>query len=234
MPQNNKENFSNQSEFINYIVSCHLDGISEIPSLSQLSKELGISVSSIREQMEVARSLGLIDVKTRTGIKILDFNFSHSIFQAVDYSIKIKPQNFLHFSDLRRHIEASYWFEAANKLTNRDIQKLRVIVNDALKKLSNDPPFSPQNEHKDFHTSIFKRLNNPYVMGILEAYWQLYESVGLSYYTDRNYLTQVWQSHQQIVEALEVNDLNTGYQVLLSHMDLLNIRVKKDTKSVFE
>ena len=234
MSQNSKDSFSNQSEFINFIVSCHQEGISEIPSLSQLSKQLGISVSSIREQMEVARSLGLIDVKTKTGIRILDFNFSHSIFQAVDYSVKIDPKNFMNFSDLRKHVEASYWFEATNKLTVKDVQKLRVIVSEAFRKLDNKPPLIPQIEHKELHLLIFKRLNNPYVMGILEAYWGIYESVGLNYYADRDYLMQVWRYHQQIVDALEIHDLNAGYQALLSHMDLINIREKKDTQSLFE
>jgi DNA-binding GntR family transcriptional regulator len=59
------------------------------------------------------------------------------------------------------------------------------------------------------------------VLGILEAFWDAYEAVGLSVYADYNYLQEVWEYHRQMVEAINDGDFDSGYQALVSHKDLL-------------
>ncbi len=51
------------SDFLNYLAETNREGedCERLPSLQALSKQLGVSVSSLREQMEVARALGLIE-----------------------------------------------------------------------------------------------------------------------------------------------------------------------------
>ena len=44
-----------------------------IPSISELSAQLGISKASVREQLEVPKQLGFVEVRTRTGIQKHDF-----------------------------------------------------------------------------------------------------------------------------------------------------------------
>ena len=38
--------------------------------------------------------------------------------------------------------------------------------------------------------------------GILEAYWDLYESIGLAVYTDLDYLSRVWSYHRRMVDSI--------------------------------
>jgi DNA-binding GntR family transcriptional regulator len=71
-------------------------------------------------------------------------------------------------------------------------------------------------------------------MGILEAYWDLYEAVGLDVYTDLNYLQQVWAYHLKMVDAIYSGDYKTGYLALTEHMDLLNQRDKASPLQLFE
>jgi DNA-binding FadR family transcriptional regulator len=223
-----------QSKFIKFLIECQVSGNRDIPPLSKLSKHLNMSVSSLREQMEVARNMGLIEVKTRTGIKILDYSFSPSVIQSILYSIQLDRQKFLSYLDLRKHLEAGYWFQAASLLTVDDINGLRTILERATEKLYGNPSQIPHKEHRDLHLSIYKKLENPFVLGLLEAFWELYESTGLNLYTDKEYLNTVWQYHRQIIEALEASDLKRGYQVLLAHMDLINHRATNSSQSQFE
>ena len=58
-------------------------------------------------------------------------------------------------------------------------------------------------------------------MGILEAYWDAYEAVGLNMYAGYDYLQQVWDYHQRMVDAIRSGDFETGYQALVEHKDLL-------------
>ena len=46
-----------------------------------------------------------------------------------------------------------------------------------------------------------------FVKGLLEAYWEAYEAVGLSLFSDYYYLREVWTYHQGIVDAILAGDL---------------------------
>ena len=56
------------SEFIRYIFEQGYRPGDRLPSLSDLSAEIGISVGKLREQLEVARTLGLVEASPRRGI----------------------------------------------------------------------------------------------------------------------------------------------------------------------
>jgi DNA-binding GntR family transcriptional regulator len=68
---------------------------------------------------------------------------------------------------------------------------------------------------------IYSRLGNPFVQGMLEAYWQAYEEAGLNVYADYNYLQEVWKYHQTMSDAICCGDYTAGYQALIEHNDLL-------------
>jgi DNA-binding FadR family transcriptional regulator len=59
------------------------------------------------------------------------------------------------------------------------------------------------------------------VLGISEAYWEAYEAAGFNLYADYNYLQEVWNYHQLMVNAICSGDFEAGYQALLEHTDLL-------------
>lgn len=135
---------------------------------------------------------------------------------------------------IRNHIEASYWYQAVSSLSAGDIDKLQQIIRDANQKLQSDPIQIPQAEHRQLHMTIYRRLENEFVLGILETYRDIYEAVGLSVYEDRKYLEHVWQYHQQMVDSLVRHDYLSGYQALIAHMDLLYQREKQPTNLPFE
>ena len=151
-----------------------------VPPLSDLSRELRISVATLREQLEVARVLGLVEVRPKTGIRKLPYTFKPAVRQSLSYAIAVLPESFNCYADLRQHIEQAYWYEAVTKLTAPDYESLRLLVRSAKEKLAGHPVQIPHYEHRELHLSIYRRLANPFVLGMLEAYWEMYEAVGLS------------------------------------------------------
>ena len=101
---------------------------------------------------------------------------------------------------------------------------LRTLVTSAESKLNRKRIQIPYVEHRDSHLTIFKRLENPFVLGLLEAYWDAYEAVELNTYADIHYLHQVRGYHDQIVDAICVGDVILGKQLLVEHMQLFSIR----------
>jgi DNA-binding FadR family transcriptional regulator len=115
----------------------------------------------------------------------------------------------------------AYWHEAVKLLTPDDHTLLCNLVARAWEKLRGSPIQIPHPEHRELHLTIYHRLNNPFVTGLLQSYWEAYEAVGLNFFTDYNYLTEVWQYHQKMVDAICENDIEAGYKALSEHSDLI-------------
>jgi DNA-binding FadR family transcriptional regulator len=209
------------SEFLLYLAS-HEEVENGLPSLKKLSEELGVSVASLREQLEVARSLGLVEVRPRTGMRRKPYSFAPAVRQSLDYAIALNKDHFLAFADLRQHVERAYWHQAVKTLTPEDHEILKQLISRAWDKLHGSPIEIPHPEHRELHLTIYRRLNNPFVTGLLQSYWDAYEAVGLNFFTDYDYLTQVWTYHQKMVDAICMNDADAGYKALTEHTDLIH------------
>jgi DNA-binding GntR family transcriptional regulator len=139
-------------------------------------------------------------------------------------ALTLDRQHFDAFSSLRTHLEVGYWDEAVSLLTEEDADCLRALVRSAWEKLNQVRVLIPYQEHRALHLAIFRRLENPFVQGLLEAYWDAYEAVELNTYADYAYLKRVWHYHSEIVEAICAGDKARGKQLLIEHMRLLNSR----------
>jgi DNA-binding FadR family transcriptional regulator len=212
----------NISEFLRYLAA-HEEVENGLPTLNELSAELGISVASLREQLEVARALGLVEVKPgRGGTRRRSYSFTPAIRQSLGYALVLNDEHFRKYAELRKHIEAAYWHEAVEKLTVEDKNELQAIVTHAWEKLRRTPIQVPHEEHRNLHLLIYSRLENPFVTGILEAYWEAYEAVGLNVFAGGyDYLQEVWHYHQIMVESISNGDDKAGYEALVAHTDLL-------------
>jgi DNA-binding FadR family transcriptional regulator len=209
------------SEFLRYL-ALHEEAENKLPPLNDLSRELRVSVASLREQLEVARALGLVEVKPRLGMRRREYSFTPAIRQSLGYALALNDEHFRKYAELRNHVEYAFWHKAVRKLTEADKQELQNLVARAWKKLERTPIQVPHEEHRNLHLKIYSRLENPFVTGILEAYWEAYEEVGLNVFTGGyEYLQEVWQYHQRMVEAICNGNFEAGYEALVKHTDLL-------------
>ena len=208
-------------EFFQYLVSEGFEAGDRLPSLVELSQEIGISVSKLREQLEVARMLGLVEASPRRGITRTEYSFLPPVRLSLLTALELDRKRFKQYSSLRINLETAYWDEAVRKLLPEDQSVLNELMDKAWEKLRGHPVRIPHAEHRQLHLCIFNRLENPFVLGLLEAYWEIYEAVGLNLYADYSYLQQVWNYHQQMVDAICSNDQEKGYQALVEHKDLL-------------
>lgn len=222
------------TDFFEYLLTHSLENPDsvQLPSLKTISKQLNISVARLREQVEVAKALGLVEVRPRTGIKRLPYSFYPAVWRSLAYAIKFDPNLFEVFANIRKQIELAYWHEAVDALTSTDKHALQQIVDRAYEKLRGTPTRVPHDEHRELHLSIYWRLDNPFVNGIIEAYWDAYEAIGLSFYTHLDYLEEVWDYHQKMVNAIRNSDLETGYKALSDHTDLIRQRTNNSGDSI--
>src|SRR5687767_3409254 len=87
------------SEFLRYLAASE-EAENGLPTLNELSQELGVSVASLREQLEVARALGLVEVKPgRGGTRRRSFSFTPAIRQSLGYALALGDGHFQKYSD---------------------------------------------------------------------------------------------------------------------------------------
>lgn len=209
------------SDFLNYLVAHHVNPGDKLPSLNEIGDDMGVSVGKLREEVAVARQLGVVSVRPRLGIQREPFNFAEAVLPAILFSLATGEASFAQLSQLRQAIEMSFWDQAVVLLTPEDKARLGQLVNSAWAKLRGEPIHIPNGEHRQLHLTIFGRLDNPFVQGLLVAYWDAYEASELTRFMRYRYWVDVWTYHERIVEALCTNDFARGRQLLSEHFSLL-------------
>jgi DNA-binding FadR family transcriptional regulator len=213
-----------ESDFLRYLITHGCEPGVRLPSLNQISAELQVSVGKLREQLEVARMLGLVEARPKRGIECNEYRFQPAVYQSLIFALHLDRSLFNAYSTLRCQLEIAFWEEAVQQLHDEDKEELQELVKQAWAKLQHERVQIPHAEHRAFHMTIFRRLNNPFVIGLLEAYWDAYETVELNTYADYTYLTAVWQYHQWIADAIAVGAYAEAKQLHSDHMALLNTR----------
>lgn len=214
------------SEFLTYLAAKGMAPGERLPPIQQIADELGVSVGKLREQLEVARELALVEVRPKTGVRAASYSFFPSVWTSLRFALSKDPSYFDPFESLRNHVESAFFEEAVRLLSDEDKVHLKDLIDRAWRKLRGDPIQIPHAEHRDLHLTIYSRLENPFVHGILEAYWEAYENVGLHVYADYTYLHEVWTYHERMIEDILNGDFTAAHTVLVEHTGLLHSRPK--------
>ncbi len=215
---------SKQELFLDYLIERSQSDNNSSLSIEQVSGELSISTARVRELLELAKAIGLVDIQPRKGIQILPYKFSPAVRKSLYAAVRYKQEYFEQFSHLRNQIEKSYFLDAVLQLSADQKRDVTDISQRALDMLNKSKPRIPHEEHRRFHMTIYKELDNVFVIGILEAFWDLYEVVGLNLYEDLDYLINVWNYHQEIAEKINSANYKKAHAVLVEHMELIHKR----------
>jgi DNA-binding FadR family transcriptional regulator len=213
-----------RSDILRYIVENERQPGEKLPTIQQIGQELGTSVAKTRESLEVARALGAVDIKPGRGTEVAEYHFTPAATLSALYAV---GQDFARFEELRQMrnaLEIFFWEDAVRRLDEGTLARLRALIDGANERLSRTPFQVPATEHRQFHLVIFAGLDNCFVSGMLESYWDVYEAFGLNMYADLDYLQRVWGYHKRMVDAIEAGDIETSRRLLVEHMNLLSDR----------
>jgi DNA-binding FadR family transcriptional regulator len=209
------------SEFLRYLAEHHVNPGDRLPPLTEIGDEMGVSVGKLREQLAVARGMGVVSARPRLGVQREPFDFSESVLPAALFGLATGEASFNQLSRLRQAIEISFWDEAVVLLMPEDKARLGRLIAEAWAKLRGEPIHIPNSEHRQLHLTIFGRLDNPFVRGLLVAYWDAYDASELTRFMRYQYWVDVWTYHERIVEALQSDDYSCGRRLLEEHFAML-------------
>ncbi len=215
------------SEFIAYLIAHAGNGSGRLPPLAQISAETHLGIGKLREQMAVARALGLIEASPKRGIVCLRYDFLPAVRMSLEAGIALDEACFQDFAELRSRLEVTFWADAVTSLNAQDLDRLVALCQTATHKLESEFVEIPHAEHREFHLHIFAKLGNPFVLALLTAYWDAYQIVAPKYYEELDHLRRIWRFHQAITDALQTGDVEKSRSLHLEHMRLLELRPRQ-------
>jgi DNA-binding FadR family transcriptional regulator len=218
------------SEALQYIVHERLqtepgEELNKLPAMGELAKALRVSRGKLREELIAAQTFGIVEMRPGDGTYVRPFDFYAPIRTMVLYGIAGDKRSFDAYYKLRAQIEICFWDDAVRALTPEDHAHLYRILDGAEAKLHSRPVEIPHEEHRELHLSMFSRLDNPFVQGLIAAYWDAYEAVGLHRYYDLSYFTRMWDWHREMVDAVVAGEYRQSREILTRHFTLLEDRL---------
>lgn len=210
-----------QKAFLDYLIQFNKQNHRNLPPIKEISKVLNMSTASLREQLEMAKNLGFISAHPRRGLEILPYRFSPAASKSLFYAVNLDYAYFFQYSEIRSHLEKAFFIESVALLTKSDFITIQNLIDKAFQKLNGNPIQIPHEEHRKYHLAFYSHQKNIFLMGMLEAYWDVYELMGLNLYNDLDYLKNVWTYHRKILEVTQSGDLKAAYGLLGTHMEFI-------------
>src|SRR5687768_15002059 len=119
-------NIDPESDLLQYIIDRNLQPGDALPSIQELSENehLGVSTGKVREQLAVVRAMGLVEVRSKTGMRLKEFAFAPLVRLGLFFALARDPDAFESFSVVRTHLEVAFWHEACAALTDEGKQTM--------------------------------------------------------------------------------------------------------------
>jgi DNA-binding FadR family transcriptional regulator len=197
-----------------FIVNNKLVPGHRLPSESELSSELGVSRTAIREGFKSLEAVGVINAHQGKGRFVSKFD-SGAIADNLAISLTLDRPRLQEVLEIRKALETGFLSQAASLLNEEDFEALERLVRRMNLKVKEPTTFIQ--EDMEFHRILFRKLNNRVLLNILEMFWKLFGQVeeGTEHSVDQ--LTEAVNQHRVIVAALRKGNVSRAKNLLEVH-----------------
>lgn len=213
-----------------------LDGVlkpgAPLPSENELTNELQVSRTVVRDAMRVLAAKGLIEVRHGVGASVTSSSRAR-LAEAISLSLRRHDYTPWEVFVMRRGLEMVVVEEAVAHATPEQIARMREILADA-RRFGRDPQAVV--EHIRFHQYMVAVADNRVLADLLEPITVFVvpedfsdpETAAAASGAD---LDAYWTGHERIVDALERRDLPAARHAMLEHLQVLEHRAARTTRA---
>ncbi len=191
-----------------------------MPSERELMVRFGVGRPAIREAMQQMASMGLVEINHGERARVLELT-PHSLMRQVDQSARImlslSSDSLEHLKSARIFFERGMAREAALKATDRDLQSLRLTLDEQRKAIGDAQRFMTADMR--FHTQIASISHNPIFTAVSEAmlgWLKVYHSELLIWSGKEKYTLA---EHEEIISHLAANDPDAAEAAMVKHLE---------------
>lgn len=181
----------------------------KLPPERELARHFKVSRAVTRQALKSLEQSGLVEIRTgASGGAFVAANHHIPLFQ-VSYDLFSAGELTLsHFYEVRKAIERSTARLAASKVTPEEIERLYRIN---LKLIDEQTDPAELGEYNTaFHVAVAEISGNPLLHVIVQSVMALLGTLytGWDQVRTREFMAEMYQRHQAIIQAMEAHDLN--------------------------
>jgi GntR family transcriptional repressor for pyruvate dehydrogenase complex len=191
------------------------------PNENDLCQQLNIGRSSLREAYSCLETLHLI-TRSKTGTYV---NELAEIRNSMNFEAIAQRTDIQNLVEYRQLVEVGVARIAAEKGTNRDVQKLEKIIC-AMREAKDDPIMLSQFDF-DFHSKLVRITDNELLVITFNTIRSIYEDFTESVF-EKGYFEASLVDHARIVDAIRAHDPEKAGQMMERH--LRNVEVFRNSK----
>ena len=214
------------------LISCgKLNPGDKIPSERELAADLRISRQSIREALNRAEVMGLVEVRQGEGSFILS-SVKKALKPPLTLIIEEEAGRIFDFLEIRKLVEGWCAEKAAIEATEEDLENMAKILDEMKKVASKDKQWEVLD--LDLHLSFAKATHNVIAVHIMEAlksnfkpFFKFTKSMPSS-----EKIEILWQHHYEIYKAIKLRDPETSKQKVIDHLDYIREKLKEDMGTI--
>ncbi|MDW7973307.1 MAG: FadR/GntR family transcriptional regulator [Thermodesulfovibrio sp.] len=202
-----------QEQIKKYIIEKNFSPGDKLPSETELSKEFGVSRSTIREALRALEGIGILISQHGSGWYIKSFSFD-ILANNLAYSLRFDVYSIFDLLEIRKILEISFLKEALESIKDRDLKELERVITNMESKSKEGKSFV--REDMMFHRILFRRVKNQILVKILDIFWGLFEHLDepLLYSANQE---GVINYHKKILENTKVKDYEKTKIILEEH-----------------
>jgi DNA-binding FadR family transcriptional regulator len=194
-----------------------------LPAERDLAKQLGVSRPSVREALIALEVEGYVEVRTGSGVYVMDSSRRASAASAQAHPSEWGP---LELIRARRVLEGEIAAIAAASAKRKDIAAMAValeaMVNDSSKGIL------PLQGDRDFHSAIVQSCGNSVLIDTVQRFWDARRGPMFERMIDHFETPASWNSaideHRKILAAIKQHDPAMARTAMHEHMDRSHTR----------
>lgn len=203
----------------------------KLPSERELSEQMGVSRTSIREALRVLETMGVVESRQGEGNFICS-NVNKSLIEPLSLIFKLNNGSWEDVIELRQALELETVKFASKRVTKEEADELKFIINKMEEEINNQN----RNEilvnlDQKFHNKIASISKNYLIECLFLTSSNLFEEfiddarrkIVNKYSDERVLLNQ----HKEIYNAIISNDSNLAYKKMEEHMNLIKENYKE-------
>lgn len=218
-------------QLVSLISSGELKPGDKIPSERELAADMGISRQSIREALNRAEVMRLIEVRQGEGSFILS-SVNESLKPPLTLIMEKEVERIFDFLEIRKLVEGWCAEKAAVEATADELENMQEILDKMKKVAAKDKQWEAMD--LALHLSFAKATHNVIAVHIMEAlksnfrpFFKFTKSMPSSERID-----VLWQHHYEIFSAIKQKDPVTAKKKVIAHLNFIEEKLKADMETI--
>ena len=207
-----------------------LEAISElepgarVPSERELTRDLGVGRSTVREALNGLALLGLVEIRHGQGVFVVERKDVHGGADALQRALtKGLTQEFL---EARMVVEVEIVGLAAKRRTDADLQRILDTI-EQLERAREAPVEQALQPASDFNVALAEAAHNEVLAGIEESFVGLMIERASELYDTDGFREWDIEEHKGILEAIREGDSDLAKQRMRDHIVAIGEHYKR-------